>query len=95
MGKSIRRFLGFWMAIGGVLIVSYWFVTSSMAEEEVNMLLGAAYVFIGLILAVFGWHMWRSNIEARKKDAGWTCDECGNKISEKDKFCAKCGTEFE
>ena len=95
MGRSIKRFLSFWMAIGGVLLISYWFVTSSMAEEEVNMLLGAAYTFIGLLMTVFGWSMWRSNREAKKKSIEWACEECGNEIHKNDKFCSKCGIEFE
>ena len=95
MVKMLKRYLGFLMAIGGILLVAYWFIASSMADEDPNLLLGAAYTFIGLILAMFGWHIWRSNREARKKDAGWVCEECGNKISEKDRFCSKCGTEFE
>jgi len=95
MGKSIKRFLGFWLAIGGVLLITWWFVSSFMAEEEINLLLGAAFTFTGLILAVFGWHMWRSNIEAKKKNNVWFCEECGNKINKDDKFCSKCGIEFE
>jgi len=95
MGKSIKRFLGFWMTIIGALLIAYWFISSFMAEEEINLLLGAAYTFIGLILTVFGWHMWRSNREAKKKSPEWVCEECGNEIHKNDKFCSKCGIEFE
>ena len=95
MGRSIKRFLGFWMTIIGALLIAYWFISSFMAEEEINLLLGAAYTFIGLILTVFGWHMWRSNREAKKKSPEWVCEECGNEIHKNDKFCSKCGIEFE
>jgi len=95
MGKSIKKFLGFWMTIGGILITGYWFIASSMADEDPSLLLGAAYTFIGLLLAMFGWHIWRSNRESKKKDPGWVCEECGNKIDKNDKFCSKCGIEFD
>ena len=95
MVKLLKRYMGFLMTIAGFLLSAYWFVSSLMAEEEPNLLLGAAYTFIGMIIAVFGWHMWRGNKEAIKRDSVWTCDECGNRISEKDRFCSKCGIEFE
>jgi cadmium resistance protein CadD (predicted permease) len=94
MIKGIKRFLGFWTALGGVLLIVWWFVSSFMAEE-VNLLMGVASTIIGLPMAVFGWHIWKSNIEAKKKDEEWACEECGNKIHKNDKFCSKCGTEFE
>ena len=95
MGKIIKKYIGSLMAMGGVLLIAYWFIASSMAEEEVNLLLGAVYIFIGLLLSVFGWHIWRSNRETKKKDSGWVCEECGNKIDKNDRFCSKCGIEFE
>ena len=95
MGKIIKKYIGSLMAMGGVLLIAYWFIASSMAEEEVNLLLGAVYIFIGLLLSVFGWHIWRSNREAKKKSPEWVCEECGNEIHKNDKFCSKCGIEFE
>jgi Na+-driven multidrug efflux pump len=94
MGKSTKSFLGSLMSMGGVLLIAYWFIASYMAEEEVNLLLGAAYTFTGLILTLFGWHIWRSNREATEKGTGWVCGECGNKVYKNDKFCSKCGSEF-
>ncbi len=94
MVKTIKRSLGFLMAMGGILLITWWFISSFMAEEP-DLLIGVGCTILGLLMTVFGWHIWRSNIEARKKDAGWVCEECGNKINENDKYCSKCGTEFE
>ncbi len=94
MVKTIKRYLGLLMVIGGVLLITWWFVSSFMAEE-VNLLMGVASTIIGLPMTAFGWHMWRSNIEAKKGDKGWVCGECGNKVYKNDKFCSKCGSEFD
>lgn len=95
MVKLIKRYLGALMVIGGVLLIAWWFISSFMAEaEDINLLIGVAYTFIGLLLSMFGWHMWRSNMKADEKGTGWICGECGNRVRKNDKFCSKCGAEF-
>ena len=94
MGRRIKRFLGFWMVILGVLLITGWFVASFIAEEP-DLLMGVACTIIGLPMTVFGWSMWRGNREVKEKSTAWTCEECGNKIRKDDKFCSKCGIEFE
>ena len=94
MGRSIIRSLGFWMVIVGVLLIIGWFIASFIADEP-DLLMGAGCTIIGLPMTVFGWSMWRSNREAKKKSADWACEECGNEIHKNDKFCSKCGIEFE
>lgn len=94
MGRKIKRFLGFWLFILGVLLIAGWFISSFMAKEP-DLFMGAGFTLLGLPMTVLGWSMWRSSREAKKKDIEWACDECGGEIRKKDKFCSKCGVEFE
>ena len=94
MGRKIKRFLGFWLFILGVLLIVGWFISSFMAKEP-DLFMGAGFTLLGLPMTVFGWSIWRSSREAKKKDTEWACDECGGEIRKKDKFCSKCGVEFE
>lgn len=94
MGRSIKSFLGFWMLIFGILLIAGWFIASFISNEP-DLLIGTGCVFLGLLMTVFGWSMWRGNIEVKKKSPGWVCEECGNEIHKNDKYYSKCGIEFD
>ena len=81
-----------WAIIGALVfaVVKLILNTSQLEPILQTAIIGAIIgAFIG---TAFGLHR---TIEEKPADTSLPCEECGSKVKENDKYCPKCGVEFE
>ena len=81
-----------WAIIGALVFAMVTLILNTLELEPILQTAIIGVIIGAFIGTAFGLHR---TIEKKPADTSLSCEECGSKVKENDKYCPKCGIEFE